>query len=358
MASISKVEGKWRALIRRKGHKPISKRFDTKAKAMEWAREIEGQIDRGMVPRLPNAVTIGKLIQKYRDMRAVSRPILDTANEHYILKQLDRNLGHIRAEALTVEDLIGWATARKDEGAGPYTINCDLSKLGTVIRYAGDAMPDVIGAARPKLSYLGLIGGGGKRERRPTEDELQRVLEWLAANKGPMFADFVLFSVLTTMRRGEVARITWSDVDEARKMVLVRDRKHPRQKKGNDEWVPLLGAAWDLLKAQPVIEDEPRIFPRDPQTATKYFTEACKALGIPDLHLHDMRHEGTSRLFEEGFEIQQVALVTGHKDWRHLRRYTNLKPEDLHEVKVKLQQGNEPEPTPEPGSRPDTPPHP
>jgi site-specific recombinase XerD len=53
-------------------------------------------------------------------------------------------------------------------------------------------------------------------------------------------------------------------------------------------------------------------------------------LSIPNLHFHDLRHEGTSRLFEEGFEIQQVALVTGHKDWRHLRRYTNLRPEDLH----------------------------
>jgi site-specific recombinase XerD len=53
-------------------------------------------------------------------------------------------------------------------------------------------------------------------------------------------------------------------------------------------------------------------------------------LGIIDLHFHDLRHEGTSKLFEEGYQIQQVALVTGHKDWRHLRRYTNLKPEDLH----------------------------
>jgi integrase len=113
-------------------------------------------------------------------------------------------------------------------------------------------------------------------------------------------------------------------------MVLVRDRKDPRQKKGNDQWVPLLGDAWTVLQRQPEVDDEPRIFPCDEQTISKYFREACVALGIPDLHFHDLRHEGTSQLFEEGFEIQQVALVTGHKDWRHLRRYTNLKPESLH----------------------------
>jgi hypothetical protein len=31
-----------------------------------------------------------------------------------------------------------------------------------------------------------------------------------------------------------------------------------------------------------------------------------------------------------GFTIEQVALVTGHKDWKMLRRYTHLKPEMLH----------------------------
>jgi hypothetical protein len=38
---------------------------------------------------------------------------------------------------------------------------------------------------------------------------------------------------------------------------------------------------------------------------------------------------GTSRLFEADFAIEQVAFVTGHKDWKMLRRYTQLKPESL-----------------------------
>jgi hypothetical protein len=66
------------------------------------------------------------------------------------------------------------------------------------------------------------------------------------------------------------------------------------------------------------------------QIQPKQFKAACDALSIRDLHFHDLWHEGTSRLFEDGYEIQQVTLVTNHKNWRHLRRYTNLKPEDLH----------------------------
>jgi site-specific recombinase XerD len=42
-----------------------------------------------------------------------------------------------------------------------------------------------------------------------------------------------------------------------------------------------------------------------------------------------LRHETASRLFEAGYQIPEVALVTGHKDWKMLRRYTNLKAEDL-----------------------------
>ncbi|MBL4821255.1 MAG: tyrosine-type recombinase/integrase, partial [Gammaproteobacteria bacterium] len=60
-------------------------------------------------------------------------------------------------------------------------------------------------------------------------------------------------------------------------------------------------------------------------------------LDIEDLHFHDLRHEATSRLFEAGLTIERVALVTGHKDWKMLRRYTHLKPEDLHKFQTKHQ---------------------
>jgi len=331
MASISFVRGKYRALVRRKGYKSISKSFPTEAKAKAWARDIEGQIVSGKPSTATNdSVTIGQLIEKYRKMRSTTRPILDTSNEHYVLKQLKRTLGEVVASRLTVDDLIGWATSRREEGAGPYTINCDLSRIGTVFRYAGEGLADTAAAARPKLSYLGLIGGGGQRERRPTNNEAEAVLQWLAANRGQCYADFAQFAALTAMRRGEVARLLWSDLQTDKKMVLIRDRKDPRKKSGNDQWVPLLGKSWELALQQPKVEE--RIFPIHPQTMSKYFTEACRALSIPDLHLHDLRHEGISTMFEQGFDIPQVALVSGHKDWRHLRRYTNLKPESLHDL--------------------------
>ena len=50
------------------------------------------------------------------------------------------------------------------------------------------------------------------------------------------------------------------------------------------------------------------------------FTRAVALLGIEDLHFHDLRHEGASRLFELGMNVPHVAAVSGHRSWNSLRR--------------------------------------
>lgn len=336
MASIVEVKGKWRALVRRKGHPSYCKTFPTKTQAEKWARAVEADIDRQLVPKaqdvLGHRLLVADMIDKYRKLRARSRPIDDTASEHYMLQMLAAHLGDRDVTAMTPDDLVNYARTRSDMGAGPYTINMDISKLGTVMRLVGAALHldllDVVGKARPLLSHLKLIGGGGKRERRPTEDELERIVALLESERGKVYADAVRFAVLTAMRRGEITGLLWEDLDAERRLVKVRDRKDPREKVGNDQWVPLLNGAWELIQEQG--RDGERIFPIHPQTLSKYFTQACRDLSIPDLHFHDLRHHGVSLLFEQGFRIEQVALVSGHKSWQHLKRYTNLKPEDLH----------------------------
>ena len=48
-----------------------------------------------------------------------------------------------------------------------------------------------------------------------------------------------------------------------------------------------------------------------------------------DCGIDDLRHEATSRLFEKGFNIMDVASITGHENLKHLKRYTHIKPESL-----------------------------
>ena len=50
--------------------------------------------------------------------------------------------------------------------------------------------------------------------------------------------------------------------------------------------------------------------------------------GIDDLRFHDLRHEAVTRLFERGLSIAEVAVISGHKEFRMLSRYTHLRAAD------------------------------
>lgn len=87
------------------------------------------------------------------------------------------------------------------------------------------------------------------------------------------------------------------------------------------------------MQRQPQIPGEDRIFPFNSKSVGTAFTRACSKLGILDLCFHDLRHEATSRLFEQGYDIPEVAAVTLHSSWNELKRYTQLRPESLHREK-------------------------
>lgn len=99
--------------------------------------------------------------------------------------------------------------------------------------------------------------------------------------------------------------------------------KHPGQKKGNDVWCELPPEALQVVKSMPKLNAE--IFPFGTDAISAAFTRACKVLGIADLHFHDLRHEGVSRLFEMGRTIPLAASVSGHRSWSSLQRYAQIR---------------------------------
>ena len=67
-------------------------------------------------------------------------------------------------------------------------------------------------------------------------------------------------------------------------------------------------------------------------SASTAFTRACQDVDPPihDLHFHDLRHRAAAQFFRMGLDIPRVALLTGHKTWTMLKRYTEIKPADVH----------------------------
>lgn len=327
MATIQPVDGRWRAQVRRKGHKAISKRFRTKAAAEAWARGVEDAMERGEFSAahgLTVKQAVGKFIEESR------KPVSKTKRAN-LMQWANGTAGAVLLAEVTAADVIAHCQART---AGPATLAMEVAFLREVLEYARVAwqakVGDPVKEARPTLKRQRLVAKSKERERRPTPDELTRLRTYLSANKRMPMADLMDFAIATAMRLGELARITWADYDEAKGLMLIRERKHPVTKK--DEWVPILPDAKAVLARQKRTHE--RVWPYHPDSISRAFLAACNALGIADLRWHDLRHEGTSRLFEHGYQIQEVALVTGHKDWHSLKRYTNLRPESLHrEVK-------------------------
>jgi integrase len=215
----------------------------------------------------------------------------------------------------------------------PQTVENYMSHLAAVVHVARPAWGYPLDEkqmvdARTVLKKLGATGKSRNRDRRPTFDELDRLMEYFGEirvrrpTSVPMQA-LTAFAIFSTRRLEEMLRITHEDVDEQHSRVLVRDLKHPGQKIGNDVWCDLPAEAVRIIKAQPTKTG--RIFPYTDDAVGAAFTRACKFLTIPDLHLHDMRHEGASRLFEMGLTIPHVAAVTGHRSWSSLKRYTHLR---------------------------------
>lgn len=342
MASIVKLpSGNWRAQLRHHG-KSVSKTFRLKSQAQRWATEQQDRLGRGETPTTRDSTktdTIGELIKVHLDDMAEVGKAAQRSKEAALLRlQDDRDVGKVRLSHFTRERVIEFGRRRAKEGAGPSTLSIDLSFIGTVLEHAsaiyGRRVPtEDLRLGRAALLRLGLVGKATERDRRPTPDELSRLLAFFRFQPRltiPM-ERIVQFAVATAMRQEEITRILCDDFDSEEATVLIRQRKHPRDKASNNQYVPLVADtgfdAVALIKEQ-MARVSPRgaIFPYCSRSIGAAFRRACIELQIIDLHFHDLRHEGISRLFEADWDIPQVASVSGHKDWKMLQRYTHLRP--------------------------------
>lgn len=178
-----------------------------------------------------------------------------------------------------------------------------------------------------------------QRNRLPTKQELINLTthfynRWQMKNVTMPTHLIMWLAIYTTRRRGELFGLKLSDYDAEHNVWLVRDIKNPKGSKGNHKRFRVSPEAKiiidELLK--PEIRkkmmrlggDPDLLLPLDAASTTRIFTEACKIYGIDDLWWHDFRHEGATRLAEQGLTIPQIQQYTLHDSWSSLQRYVNL----------------------------------
>lgn len=315
-----KAERQWHVQIRKKGYPAQTRTFSTRADAERWAKIIESEMERGVfVSRTEAEATLVRTV-----LERYEAEILPTKKgfqpDKSRIKTLNLEFGEYRLAALTASQIAKFRDKRL-QIVGSQSVIHELNLLNRVLRAAtidwGIALPNGIPTAQVRKP----VKPRG-RNRRIAPSEITSIL---GASESKELRTIVLLAVETAMRRGELAALSWKNID-----LDQRTAHLPQTKTDEPRTVPLSSIAIDALRSLP----EPHVgnvFSLRPESISQAFERACEPhrANLKDVRFHDLRHEATSRLFELGLNLMEVAAITGHKSLDMLKRYTHLRAEDL-----------------------------
>lgn len=157
-----------------------------------------------------------------------------------------------------------------------------------------------------------------------SDEETRRLMKILDSWLCRESAAFVKFTLFTGLRRGELFKLTWDDVDFERGMITLREPKG-----GKTQIIPISSQALDVLKSLEPTSNY--IFPgKNGEQRTDFkgpWLRIRRAAGLPDnFRFHGLRHHFASTLVSNGVDLCVVQALLTHKDSRTTQRYSHLKP--------------------------------
>lgn len=333
MPTIRKRGKKFQAQVRIKQGGAIvheeSATFETEKQARMWGWGIEEQFRSGKLVAAPSEVTVAQVVAQHRaSLIKAERDIRGV--DHQFDALMASKMGAIPLLKVDSSDIVAFAKTHA-EGRAPATVLHCLMVLRSCYQTARSEMKikaDIleVSDAIKHLTKLGVVAKSLERTRRVTDSEVDRICkhhEGLQETTIPLRLLLTL-AIALPRRAGELfGGMQWADYDG--QVVKLWDTKNPTAVR--NEVVPVPPNAQAIIKKFP--RGKGAICPYNPQSVSSAVYRACKVVGIDNLHLHDLRHEGVSRLFEAGLDIPRVSMISGHRAWSTLKRYTHLKPADV-----------------------------
>lgn len=159
-----------------------------------------------------------------------------------------------------------------------------------------------------------------------TESLLKTLEEWPCRNT----AAFVKFAFYTGLRRGELFKLKWSDIDLERGFITLRNPKG-----GKTITLPVSSEAIETLKNLSMSGEY--VFPgkggKQMEDFKSPWNRIRKAAGLPDgFRFHGLRHNYASHLVSNGVGLEIVKELMTHKDMITTQRYAHLLPGALKEA--------------------------
>lgn len=329
MAYISQRGAYWRAEIRRRGHKPIYRTFDTKQLAQLWATRTEAEI------------TAGVFVDRTEAERTILRDALDRYCREVVPAKRFPEQERTRIErwkkdqlawrplaSLRGADFARYRDARRAAGRAENTIRLELQIVSHLFEIARKERG--FETLTNPLKNIRKPSGSRARDRRLRPGEFAAIRARLAESQNPWVAPAFELAIETSLRQGTFFSLCWEWIKLDARMIEFPPEARGADNKGVPAKLPLtcravdvlraLAALWqrDLLNMPERIRFGPANVDPSPLTGPVFGTSRNAALlvwkrvvkgenGFPDLRWHDLRHEAASRLFKKGLPDMDLS---------------------------------------------------
>lgn len=315
MAVIRKRGNSWQVQVRRNGFAPQSATFQSKATAQIWARRVEAELDRGC-GQFPRQQTLKPRLAELLERYALEVATLKRGwkQEMVRIAAFRRHpIAEVEANRVTSTMIAAYRDERLKE-VSTSTVRRDLALLSHVFE-VGITEWGVVTVNPVKM--VRFPSPSQPRQRRLMAEELEAFWSAAHASRTRWWRPFLVFALETGLRRGELLKLRWSDLDIPNAIAFIRETKN-----GHPRTIPLSPMA--IAAIDDLDRSEDRIFPVSEGAVRQAWERHCQRAGLANLRLHDLRHEAISRFFEVGLSLPEVALISGHRDPRMLFRYTHM----------------------------------
>ncbi len=245
-----------------------------------------------------------------------------------IEKHLLPQWGHTDLSRITPKMIEDYKTMRLQSVLAS-TVNRDLNTVKHMFRMAvewGHLKEQPTKSTKWMKTSKGLF-------RFLSKEEADTFLRACASSDNPHLYSIIVVAMHTGMRRGEILRLRWQDVDFKGNKIDVVSGTGGHTKNYESRVIPMNGFLRDVLRKHPRHIDSPYVFFAsngqpfaDVDTS---FATALRRSGLQHFRFHDLRHTFASWLVMGGVDLRTVQELLGHKDIRMTMRYSHLAPDHM-----------------------------
>ncbi len=326
--------------------------FPSGSKTFYYVKRITGRVEKIKIGRFPDlsvdnarkeATKLSAAVAEGENPQDAKRSF----NKEITFRELhtwfiDTYAKHHKAESSVKEDiglfnrhLTDWGT-RKLSNITEHDVFMKHKSIGADKgKYAANRALELIRAMFNKAIELGRWKGknparGTKkfketsRDRFLQADELQRFFEALSEEENSTARDYIIMSLLTGQRKGNVLAMRWDEINLNR-----AEWRIPKTKNGDPLTVHLSPQAIGILEARKADTDSEWVFPgtgrtghlQDPKKAWQRILARAE---IKDLRIHDLRRTLGSWQTAMGASGFIVGKSLGHKSMQATAVYARL----------------------------------